>query len=121
VTGEPRELEENFRRMEDFLAPYGGVAPHLELLARFLGGQHFEGAVVQSTGVLAADDTTFTHNLGRVPTLVIVSADTDGSAGRVVGLPAGEQGPIGANVSKWTRTEIAVRATVAGAYQFIVL
>lgn len=114
-------VEENFRRIEEYLRPYGGGAPHLELLARLLGGQWFEGTVTASTSSSADDDTTFAHNLGRVPSLVFLSAPTDGLAGRIQALPAGGDGSTGANVSRWTRTQIHVRASVTGAYQFLVL
>jgi hypothetical protein len=121
VAAEPRNVEEAFRRIEDYLAPYGGGAPHLELLARFLGGHWFEGTVSASVDATIAGDTVFTHNLNRVPGLVILSAPTDGSAGRVRGLPAGGAGATGVNVGAWTNTAISVRADVTGSYQFIVL
>ena len=116
-----RVIQENFRRMDDYFGPYGGAAPHLELLSRFLGGQWFEGQVVNTTSTLPADDTEFEHNLNRVPELVILSAPTDGNGGVVIALPAGGQGPIGANVQPWTRTKIFVRSSVTGLFQFIVL
>jgi hypothetical protein len=93
----------------------------MELLARLLGGQHFSGTVTQTPSPSGDDDTAFEHNLGRVPSIVLMSTCTDGNSGRVVGLPAGLQGPIGANVTAWTRTTVYVRSTVTGAYEFIVL
>ena len=114
-------LQENLRRLEDFFLPYGGGAPHPELLARFLGGQWFEAPVAASTGSTEADDTVFMHNLGRVPQVVLLSIPTDGGAGRVQGLPAGSDGSGGANVGPWTQTTVSVRASVTGTYQVIVL
>ena len=121
LVAEPRNIEEAFRRIEDYLRPYGGEAPHLELLARFLGGHWFEGQVDASVDVSTAGDSTFGHNLNRVPALIILSAPTDGGIGRVRGLPAGGSGATGVNVGPWTKTTISVRASDSGTFQFIVL
>lgn len=116
-----RTVEEAFRRIQEWAAPFGGGAPSLELLARWLGGQHFEGQVNSSVDATTAGDTTFTHNLGRVPALIILSPPTDGGTGMVRGLPAGGDGTTGVNVGAWTKTQISVRATVSGTFQFVVI
>lgn len=121
VTIEPRNVGTAFRRISDYLAPFGGGAPHLELLARFLGGEWFEATVAASVDATAAGDTPFAHGLGRVPSFVMLSVPIDGGIGGVRGLPAGGDGTTGVNVTAWTRSTFAVRASVTGDYQFIVL
>lgn len=87
------------------------IGRRLVELASLLGMGYFFGDVD------SAADSKFTHNLGRVPVLIVWSLNVDGQDGRVLGRP--EAG--GPNVEPWTETEVYVRATATGRYSFFVL
>lgn len=114
-------IEQNFRRIEEILRPYGGGIPKLYQLARLLGCGYGEGRVTQSAAADASGDTKFSHDLGRIPTALFLSVDTSGSGGQILGRPSGANTANNGNFLAWTADEIFVRATVTADYLFFLI
>jgi hypothetical protein len=109
-----RVLEENFRRISDWVRPFGGGVPEPYQLARLLGGSYVTG------NVIVASDVAFEHRLGRIPGQILLSSDLAGTGGRVLGSPGGG-GAGGSNSQPWTNARVFVRATVDSEYAFILI
>lgn len=112
----------NFRRLEDWLQPYGGRERNgLRLLAQLLGGQYLEVDVAQvAAGVNG--DTEIDHDLGRIPSQIVIQTDLRGFGGLVRGAPSGGLGAsgTGSNENAWTDTKIYLRADVTSTYGLVV-
>lgn len=111
----PETMNANFEEIGRFLASLGGAERSIETLARLLGGILFEGLLVP-TG-----DTMFEHELGEIPSMVLLSVAADGLGREVYGHPAGSDGLGGLNKNPWTPDRIYLRAPRAGTYTGIVI
>lgn len=114
-----RTVEDNFRRTAEWLRPFSGRNPEAYQLARVLGGAYATGSVALAMG--SAGDTMFRHSLGRIPKLILLSIDLNGTGGQIRGAPGGGLGAGGGNETEWTANVIYVRATLSSDYAFIVL
>lgn len=118
---ESRNVEENFKRISEWARPFGGNEPEAFQLARLLGCAYITGSVQDSTAGDGTGDTRFKHNLGRIPSMVLLSVDQQGMGGVVYGAPTGKNGTSGGNETAWTETEIYVRASRASNYAIFVI
>lgn len=126
-----KNAEENNRRLATWAEELGRATTDLtgktgtsalEVLARLLGGQLFQGTVSQSAATDDTGDSAFAHSLRRIPKLLLMSWHLDGHAGNDLrGLAAGGVAP-NANFTPWTDAKVYVRAkTTTGTYAFIVI
>lgn len=104
-------IQRNFDLIATYLSELGGGASGLGTLAQTMGWTHFRGPVQ------SASDTMFAHNLGRVPEKIVHVVDTDGQGRMVLGNRSGS----GPNTNPWTASEIWVRASVTGNFEFMVI
>lgn len=114
-----RNVEDNFRRTSEWLRPFSGKNPEAYQLARMLGGAYATGTVPLALG--SSGDVMFKHSLGRIPKMIFMSIDLNGTGGTVRGAPEGGLGAGGGNETPWTSTVIYVRATLSSDYAFVVL
>lgn len=96
----------------DTIVQHLRVERSLPQVARLLGLGYGYG------DISAVADTEVPHDLGRLPVVIVLSIPVDGQSGMVVGRPEGGGSP---NTLAWTRDRVAVRATVAGRYAFLVM
>lgn len=106
-------IERNFQAIAAHFRSLGGGSIGMAGMAKTFGWGHFRGAVTQ------ASDTRFSHNLGRIPERIVHMVDLDGKGNAVQGDAAAANGT---NVTRWSATEIYVRARDAdGNFEFMVI
>lgn len=113
-TFNPTIVEEDFRRIQTFLA--GGGLP---ALAGLLGGSLFRGDVLAGFG--AGFDTKCQHGLTRVPSRVVLAIDVEGLGGLVYGDPLGHNEASAGNETPWDSSFLYVRSSRDAEYQFLVI
>lgn len=118
---EAKNVNENFRRIDEWVRPFGGNQPEPLQLARLLGCAYVTGRVAPSTDGSGTADGRFSHKLGRIPTMILLAVDMQGLGGVVYGLPSGGNGTAGGNQTPWTKTDIYVRASRDSTYAFFVI
>lgn len=118
---DPKAVDENFRSTDEFLRSFGGAVPELYQLAKLLGAAYVTGAVNASTATDASGDVAFSHTLGRIPKMVFLPTDLNGTRGVITAFPAGLAGASGRNQTPWTANAIYVRASVSSDYAFFLL
>ena len=129
----PAAVDENMRRLRDFIdqrtVPVGGI----DALARLVGGQILQATVGVSSSTDRFMDTAVTHRLKRIPTCIVwqqlVVPPNDGRVaagsypaitGILAGHPSGNWGTRGGNQQAWTETLVYLRASEAATYRFII-
>ncbi len=115
-----RTVEESFRVVDEMLQlPSSGS--RLQVLARLVGGAFIRSQLPASSSAEASADAVIPHQLGRMPTAVMMAVDCDGLGGQVLGAARGGIGASGGNAGAWSATHIRLRATRAGCFELVVV
>lgn len=117
-----RNIDRNFRSLSGWIGRYGNTENNqMEQMAGLVGGEYFEATIRASADADESLDTILDHGLGRVPGMVMMAVDLNGTGGRLFAAPEGGDYSLGVNVNRWTESQVSLRASVTSNYALVLL
>jgi len=118
-------IEENMRRLRDYVDRRGRSASGRQAIADALGGQLFEGVAVKaSVSGAGSADTALAHALGRTPGCVAwweVAGAPSAPNALLYGHSGGSWGTSGGNQQPWTAQFAYLRSSADAVFNLVLV